>query len=144
MDTITRGIALRQFKGPVVFSGIPDTTSNKAVNVPVDFHVHCREMRPAFRAILIAIFGAGSAREISPRRVICEIFAVPAIGEINVVAQAGCVGVTVGHWESQAGVIESILLRIWIRTVSCRARELDWLGDALAGVSPEVDSSALQ
>lgn len=148
VETETQRIALRQFEGPGVTSRIPDTACLEAVNVPIDFHVHCWEMRPACRAILFTVFGAGSARVISPRRGCCEVlreaFTVPAIGEVNVVPQACPRCVAIGHREAQAGITIWILLRIWIRTVRRGTRELDWLGDALARVSSEIDSSALQ
>lgn len=144
VDTETRRIALRQLKGPGVAGRLPNTTFRKAVDVPIDFHVHCREMGPAFLAVLVTVFSAGSARELSPRLEVRETFAVPAIGVVNVVTQACCICVAIDHGEAQARISISILLRIRIRTVRRRTRELDWLGDALARVSSEIDSSALQ
>ena len=88
MDTEARRIALSQFKGPVVCSGIPNTAPSEAVNVPVDFHMHCREMRPACGTVLFAVCHAGGACELSPRSIVCEVFAVPAIRKVNVVSQA--------------------------------------------------------
>lgn len=144
VDTATRRVTLRQLKGPWVTSRIPITTCHEAVDVPIDFHVHCGEMRPAFLAILIAVLGAGSARIIPSRRIIGKGFAVPAIGVVNVVTQACRKCVAIGHGEAQACITIWILLRIWIRTVRRRTRELNWLRDASARVSSQVDSSALQ
>lgn len=144
VDTKTRGIALRQLKGPGITSRIPNTTSREAIDVPINFHVHCRQMLPALFAILITVFGAGSARVSSPRPVVREALAVPAIRVVNVVTQACCICVAIGHGEAQAGISRWILLCIWIRTVRRGTRELDRLGDALARVSSQIDSSALQ
>lgn len=144
VETVTRGIALRQFERPFVTFNIPSTTYREAVDVPIDFHVHCREMRPPLGAVLFTICGAGSAREGSPRRVVREAFAVPAVVEVNVVTQACCICIAIGHGEAQAGISVYVLLRIWIRTVSRRASELDWLGGALARVSSSVNSSLLK
>ena len=144
MDTVTRGIALRQLKRPFVTSRIPNTTFREAVNIPIDFHVHCREMRPTLGAVLVPICGAGSAREGPPRRVVRKAFAIPAIVEVNVVSQACCICIAIRHGEAQAGISVYILLRIRIRSVSRRASELDWLRGALARVSSEVDSSLLE
>lgn len=144
VDTEPRRITLRQFKGPVVTGRIPDTTFREAVDVPIDFHVHCGEMSPALRTILLTVFGTGSARVIPPRREVREAFTIPAIGEIDVVTQTCSVSVAIGHGEAQAGIPIPVLLRIWIRTVRGRTRELDWLGDAPTRVSSQVDSSAIQ
>ena len=144
VDTVTGRIALRQLKGPGVTSRFPHTTPREAIDIPIDFHVHCREMCPACLAVLFIVFGARSAREFSPRRVVRGAFAVPTIGKVNVVTQACRISVAIGHWEAQAGISKSILLRIWIRTVRRRTGELDWLRDALARVSSKIDSSPLQ
>ena len=153
VDTITGGIALRQFKGPGVSSRVPIATLCEAINVPIDFHVHCREMLPAGRAILLTICSACGARELSPRLEVRKAFGVPAIGKVNVVTQACCICVTIDHGKAQAGITERILFRIWVRSIrfrgresvrrggfatrslTCRTGELDWLGDALTRVS---------
>ena len=101
-------------------------------------------MRPALGAVLLPVCGAGSAREGPPRRVVREAFPVPTIVEVNVITQACCKCIAIRHGEAQAGILVYVLLLIWVRIVSPRTSELDWLGGALARVSSEVDSSLLE
>lgn len=161
VDTVTGRIALRQFKGPGVSGRIPVITLCEAIDVPIDFHVHCREMLPAGRAILLTVTSACGARELSPRLEVRKTFGVPAIGKVNVVTQACCICVAIDHGKAQAGISKRILLRIWVRAIrfreresvrrggfatrslTCRTRELDRLRDALTRVSSQVDTSAL-
>ena len=153
VDTITGRIALRQFKGPGVSSRVPIATLCEAIDIPIDFHVQCREMLPAGRAILLAVFSACGARKLSPRLEVRKAFGVPAIGKVNIVTQARCICVAVDHGKAQAGIAKRVLFCIRVRAIrfreresvrrggfatrslTCRTCELDRLRDTLTRVS---------